>query len=144
MNKAAWVVATLAVASFMSARSAAQGKATIEKPKSRTVTTGTCRILSDGTLSGSFGPGALPTLGFTIGPHATMADAMHASKTEFKGPGEYKSEIVAVYLGKTALEDGYSGLGTIVFNSDGHSGTFALNDGSASGSFDCGTAPKRD
>jgi len=117
--------------------------ATIEKPKPRTVTTGGCRILSDGTFSGTWGPSALPTLAFTIGPGATMADAMHASKVKFTGPGKYPDEILAIYLGKTALEDSYGGLGTIAVNADGHSGTFITKDGKASGSFDCGAAPSR-
>lgn len=117
--------------------------ATIEKPKTRTVTTGSCRILGDGTFSGTWGPSALPTLAFTIGPGATMADAMHANKAKFTGPGKYPDEILAVYLGKTALEDSYGGLGTVVVNADGHSGTFTTKDGKASGTFDCGAPPSR-
>jgi hypothetical protein len=122
---------------------AAQPQATIEKPKARTVTGGFCRILSDGTFSAGWGLGALPVLGFTIGPGATMAEQMHANKAKYAGPGRYINEIIAVYLGKTALEDSYGGLGTVVINSDGHSGTFALNDGTASGRFDCGATPSR-
>jgi hypothetical protein len=33
------------------------------------------------------------------------------------------------------------GLGTVIINSDKHSGTFTLNDKSASGHFDCGAPP---
>ena len=112
-------------------------RATIVKPKARTVTGGGCRVLSDKTFSGTWGPSQLPTLAFTIGPGSTMADQMHASKTPFAGPGRYVNEIVAVYLGKTALEDAYMGLGTVTVNRDGRSGTFVLNDGSASGSWSC-------
>jgi hypothetical protein len=122
---------------------AAPPSATIEKPKPRTVTTGGCRILSDGTFSGTWGPESLPTLAFTIGPGATMADQMHANKAKFAGPGKYQNEILAVYLGKTALEDSYGGLATVVINADGHSGTFTTNDAKASGRFDCGAAPSR-
>lgn len=122
---------------------AAAPTVTIEKPKARTVTGGGCRILSDGTFSGTWGPAALPTLAFTIGPGATMADQLHANKAKYSGPGRYANEIIAVYLGKTALEDSYLGLGTVVIAADGHSGTFALNDGKASGRFDCGAAPAR-
>lgn len=121
---------------------AADATVTIEKPKPRSVTGGGCRILSDGTFSGTWGPAALPTLAFTIGPGATMADQMHANKAKFTGPGRYANEIIAVYLGKTALEDSYMGLGTVVISADGHSGTFLLNDGKASGRFDCGAVPK--
>ncbi len=117
---------------------------TIEKPKARTTTGGTCRIVSDGTLSGVWGPSSLPTLAFTIGPGSAMADAMHANKGRYSGPGKYPNVIIAVYLGKTALDDTYAGLGTVVLNADGHTGSFALNNGSASGHFDCGQPPKRD
>jgi hypothetical protein len=133
------IAATLAI----HANAAAQPSATIEKPKQRTVTEGFCRILSDGTFTGGWGPSALPTLGFTIGPGATMADAMHANKAKFTGPGRYSNEIIAVYLGKTALEDSYGGLGTVVISADGHSGTFELNDHKASGKFDCGAVPTK-
>jgi hypothetical protein len=120
----------------------AQPTARIEKPKQRTVTEGGCRILSDGsTFSGTWGPSALPTLALTIGPGSTMADAMHANKAKFTGPGRYPNEIIAVYLGKTALEDSYGGLGTVVIAEDGHSGSFELNDHKAGGTFDCGVAP---
>ena len=121
---------------------AADATVTIEKPKPRSVTGGGCRILSDGTFSGTWGPAALPTLAFTIGPGATMADQMHANKAKFTGPGRYANEIIAVYLGKTALEDSYMGLGTVFISANGHSGTFLLNDGKASGRFDCGAAPQ--
>ena len=116
--------------------------ATIDKPKSRTVSGGFCRILSNDTFSGNFGPNSsLPTLALTIGPGSAMADQLHANKAKFTGPGTYKNEIIAVYLGKTALEDSYMGLGTVVINADKHSGTFLLNDKSAAGHFDCGAPP---
>jgi hypothetical protein len=119
-----------------------QPSATIDKPKSRTVAGGFCRILSNSTFSGNFGPNSsLPTLALTIGPGSTMSDALHANKANFTGPGTYKNEIIAVYLGKTALEDSYMGLGTVVINVNKHSGTFTLNDKSASGHFDCGAPP---
>jgi hypothetical protein len=117
------------------------GRVTIEKPKARETTGGVCQILSDKTFSGLWGPSGLPTLAFTIGPKATMADEMHASKAPFTGPGRYPNEIMAVYLGKTALVDSYMGLGTVTVNPDGKTGTFALNDGTASGRWDCGGPP---
>lgn len=132
------ISATLVIAS-----AASQPTATIDKPKSRTVTGGFCRILSNSTLSGNWGPSSLPTLALTIGPGSAMADQMHANKGKFTGPGTYRNEIIAVYLGKTALKDSYMGLGTVVINADKHSGRFALNDGSAAGHFDCGVPPTR-
>ena len=122
----------------------AQAKATIQKPKTLAVTVGRCQLKADGTLGVNIGPNAtMPTLAFTVGPGAFMADQMHANKAKFAGPGKYVNEIVAVYLGKTALEDSYIGLGTVSVAADGRSGTFALNDGKALGSFDCGAAPEK-
>jgi len=123
--------------------SRAHASVTIEKPKSRTIDGGSCRILSDGTFSATFPPDALPTLGFTIGPKATMAAEMHANLAAFKGPGTYKDEILMVYLGKTARDESYGGLGTVTINPDGHTGTFTTKDGKASGHFDCGAVPAK-
>ncbi len=123
---------------------AAQPTTTIQKPKTLTVSGGICRIKDDGTLGVNIGPNAtMPTLALTIGPGAFMAKEMHANAAKFTGPGKYANEVVALYLGKTALEDSYMGLGTVTINADGKSGTFALNDGKAAGSFDCGVAPQK-
>lgn len=124
--------------------SAAQPTATIQKPKPLTVTGGRCQMKADGTLGVNIGPNAaMPTLAFTIGPGAFMADQLHANKAKFAGPGKYVNEIIALYLGKTALEDSYIGLGTVTVAGDSKSGTFALNDGKAAGTFDCGAAPAK-
>jgi hypothetical protein len=122
---------------------AAQPTATIQKPKAQTVSGGICRLTEDGsTLGVNIGPNsAMPTLALTVGPRSAMADAMHANKARFAGAGQYANELVAVYLGKTALEDSYLGLGTVTIAADGKSGTFALNDGKAAGTFDCGAPP---
>jgi hypothetical protein len=130
-----------AVTILIASAAAPQPTATIDKPKSRTVTGGFCRVLSNDTFSGNWGSNSLPTLALTIGPGSAMADQLHANKAKFTGPGTYKNEIIAVYLGKTALEDSYLGLGTVVINADKHSGTFSLNDKSAAGHFDCGAPP---
>ena len=122
----------------------AQPTATIQKPKELTVTGGRCQLKADGTLGVNIGPNAsMPTLALTIGPGAFMSDEMHANKAKFTGPGKYANEIIALYLGKTALQDSYIGLGTVTVAADNKSGTFALNDGKAAGSFDCGAAPAK-
>jgi hypothetical protein len=132
----------VAVTLLIASAAAPQPTATIDKPKPRTVTGGFCRILSNNTFSGNWGPNSsLPTLALTIGPGSAMADQVHANKAPFTGPGTYKDEIIAVYLGKTALEDSYLGLGTVIINADKHTGSFLLNDKSASGHFECGAAP---
>lgn len=134
------VTAVLLLAPFV----AAQAKATIQKPKTLTVTGGRCLLKADGTLGVNIGPNTtMPTVAFTIGPGAFMADQMHANKAKFAGAGKYANEIVAVYLGKTALEDSYMGLGTVTVAADGRSGTFALNDGTAAGTFDCDAVPAK-
>jgi hypothetical protein len=132
--------AALILAGSALIHAASQPTAWIEKPKTRTVTGGSCRIFHGDTFSGTWGPSSLPPLALTVGPSSAMADEMHANKTKFHGPGTYANEIIAVYLGKTALEDTYAGLGTVVINGDGHTGRFRLNNGSASGKFDCGGA----
>ena len=129
------------LATFAITSAAPQPSVTIEKPKARTVNGGGCRLTTGGTFGGTWGPSALPTLAFTIGPESAMADAMHANKAKYTGPGSYKNVIIAVYLGKTALQDSYMGLGTVNINADGHTGKFLLNNGSASGRFDCGAPP---
>jgi hypothetical protein len=124
---------------------AAQPTATIQKPKALTVSGGICRITEDGsTLGVNIGPNsAMPTLALTVGPRAAMADEMHANKAKFTGPGKYPNELMALYLGRTALEDSYLGLGTVTIAADGKSGAFALNDGKAAGTFDCGAPPAK-
>ena len=135
----------LTIAALFSLAAALQPTANITKPKPRVVSGGGCRITGDGTTLGvNIGPNsAMPTVALTIGPKSAMADALHANTAKFAGPGTYKNEIMAVYLGKTALEDSYIGLGTVTVAADGKSGSFALNDGKSAGTFDCGTAPSK-
>ncbi len=143
-RKSASMIAALGVCTALagSARAVAQGPtsptATIEKPKAMTVSSGHCAKRTDGTFGAVFGPDTLPPLAFTIGPGSAMADQMHASKAPFTGPGEYKNVIVMLYLGKSALQDAYGGLGSVTVGADGKSGTFLLNDKSATGHWSCG------
>ena len=139
------MVRYLVIAAAVAPLAAATPTATIQKPKPQTVTGGICRLTDDGsTLGVNIGPNAtMPALALTIGPRSAMAEALHANMAKFAGPGKYDNEIVALYLGKTALEDSYMGLGTVTIAADGKSGTFALNDGKAAGSFDCGARPAK-
>ncbi len=133
-----WVLLTLQGSeAFAQATSTTAGAAVIEKPAARTASGGRCRIMDD-TFGAVWGPDQLPLLAFTIGPKSAMADMMHADKRRFDGPGTYKNVVIAVYLGKTALEDVHAGLGTVTVKADGRSGTFALNDGSTAGRWACG------
>src|SRR3954454_17157113 len=118
-----WIAVVAVLGPGLAVHAAGPPTAVIEKPKPRTVTTGGCRILSDGTFSGTWGPADLPTLAFTIGPGATMADQMHANKAKFAGPEKKKNEFLQLYRGKPAPENSWGGLGTVVINADGHSRT---------------------
>ena len=139
------MVRYLLIAVLVAPLVAATPTATIQKPKPQTVTGGICRLTDDGgTLGVSIGPNEkMRTLALTIGPGNPMADAVHANKAKFTGAGKYANEVIALYLGKTALEDSYLGLGTVTIAADGKSGTFALNDGTAAGTFDCGAPPAK-
>jgi hypothetical protein len=129
-------------APYAAAQAAPPATAKIVKPRARAVSGGRCLNDQHGTLGGVFGPSGLPPLAFTIGPRSAMADQMHASKAPFTGPGTYRDVIVMVYLGKNALEDTYGGLGTVTVNADSRTGSFTLNDGTASGTWDCGVKVK--
>jgi hypothetical protein len=138
-----WVIGAALVAAVGATRSSAQsgpaGGAKVERPKVRSVATAHCVNFHEGSLGGVFGRTELPLLAFTIGPKSAMADQMHASKAKFSGPGTYRNVVVMVYLGKTALEESYGGLGTITVNSDWRTGSFTLNNGTSNGTWDCGT-----
>ena len=147
MSLAFRLSATLAAAALAAvplAAAAAGPTATLQKPRALTVAGGRCLAKADGTLGVNVGPNpALPALALAIGPGSPMAGPMHANTARFAGPGKYANEIIALYLGKTALEDSYMGLGTVTIAADGKSGRFALNDGTAAGTFDCGAALAR-
>src|SRR5947209_1342041 len=84
-----------------------------ERNEMATVSGGMCRVTADGVLGVNVGPNPqLPTLALTIGP-APRSATMHANMAKFTGPGTYANEVITVYLGKTALEDAYLGLGTV-------------------------------
>jgi hypothetical protein len=138
-----WAIGAALVASIAATGSWAQsgptGGAKVERPKARSVATAHCVNFHEGSLGGVFGRTELPLLAFTIGPKSAMADQMHASKAKFTGPGTYRNVVVMVYLGKTALEESYGGLGTITVNSDWRTGSFTLNNGTSKGTWDCGT-----
>jgi hypothetical protein len=117
---------------------AAEGWVKFTKPAGRGVNGARCLNDHQGTLGGVFGRSELPLLAFTINPPESVARMMGTSKVKFTGPGTYKDVGVMAYLGKTALEETYGGLGTITVNADWRSGTFSTNDGKTSGTWDCG------
>ena len=86
----AWMILAALVASpsLFAQTHAAGVSATIVKPaaKARTVTTGVCRILHDGTFIAHWGPEKLPTLSFTIGPHSAMSDECTPARSRLRDP----------------------------------------------------------
>jgi len=115
--------------------------AKFEKPTAQTVSGGQCRLDEKKTTLGAAFPGApdakKPYLTFSIGPATFMAQETHASMSPYHGPATYSDVLMSGNDGSS-----FAGLGTVKINADAKSGTFALNDGTASGTFDCGTTPR--
>lgn len=120
-----------------------QGGAQISKPFQRKVTGAVC-FTGTGKLAGSaffnFPNQVNKTLSFTIGPAAPSQE----KNDQFTGPGTYSN--IGIFI-KPEDGDSVFGRGQIVVNDDGRTGTFAFkikassnddDDGSASGTWDCG------
>lgn len=105
------------------------------KPVAMTIDSGSCE--SDG--EGSVGANFASSLAFNIGPKTGGASIMKMNTAPYKGPGTYTEVIVSGYPSKGHA---FVGLGTVVVNSDRRTGTFATDDGKASGTWDCGAALK--
>jgi hypothetical protein len=96
---------------------AGSGGATMVKPVALSVTGADCSDNGSGSVAAFFPPHTLKsTVGFNIGPIPGV-DLPHSAP--YKGPGTYQ--------------------GAIVVNADRQTGTFATDDGKASGTWDCGT-----
>jgi hypothetical protein len=125
---AAWCVALFAPAA---AQTVSLGKATakLDKPFTFLVSGGSCESDGKGNVGAVFGN----ALAFNIGP-ATVA-MPGVNKAPYKGPGTYRKVIITGYPDKKIL---FAGLGTVVVGADRQQGTFATDDGKASGSWNCG------
>jgi hypothetical protein len=125
---AAWSAALFAPAA---AQTVSLGKATakLDKPFTLAVTGGSCESDGKGNVGAVFGN----ALAFNIGP-ATVA-MPGVNKAPYKGPGTYRKVIITGYPDKKIL---FAGLGTVVVGADRQQGTFATDDGKASGSWNCG------
>ena len=115
-----------------------QGGARIDKPFKRQVT-GAQSYAGAGKYAGVVGFGfpdrSTRAVAFTIGPLKDALSPGQENNKPYNGPGEYKNIGIT---GKS--EDGktFVGFGTITVNADEQSGTFKLDNGSSSGSWDCG------
>ncbi len=117
------------------AQAISNGKASakLDKPVALTVATGSCESDGKGSVGANFGN----ALAFNIGPATVGMPDM--SKAPYKGPGTYRKVIVSGYPDKKTV---FAGLGTVVVNADRQTGTFATDDGKASGSWNCGAPLK--
>jgi hypothetical protein len=122
--------------------SAGKGGARIDKPFQAQITGAQCVYVpsSHPGFAGFLFPPDAPnptsaTLGFTLGPNPQVGqDAAH--NPPYTGPGHYAHIILAGSTpdGKQSFGD----FGTVIINADKQTGTFVTDDGTASGSFDCG------
>jgi hypothetical protein len=114
---------------------AAKGSATLQKPVALTVTGGGCESDGKGTVGANFGN----ALAFNIGPGTVGAKALGMSQARFVGPGTYRKVMISGYPAKGKV---FAGLGTVIVNDDRQTGTFATDDGTAAGSWNCGAPLK--
>jgi len=106
------------------AESEGKGGAKVDKPVSLNISGARCES-GDGEVGANFAN----VVSFVISPRMVSPDS------RFTGPGSYHALIV-VHPAKRVSVDG---LGTVIVNPDRKSGTFKLDDGRASGSWDCDT-----
>src|SRR5579884_169324 len=121
---------------------AGRGGARIDKPFQAQITSAQCTYLPSARpgFAGFLFPADAPnpasaTLGFTLGPNPDAGQDA-ASNPPYTGAGRYTHILLAA--SSADGKQSFSGMGTVVVNADKQSGTFATDDGSASGSFDCG------
>jgi hypothetical protein len=113
--------------------------AVIEKPVSAHVNGAYCRNDGKGTVGGVFPSSEDVRLAFSIGPGTYSAvPNSKQSKQPYTGSGTYKNVMMSINAGNRAKPNWIAGLGTIVVNRDGRTGSFKTDDGAASGTWDCG------
>jgi hypothetical protein len=113
----------------------AKAGARIDKPVSLTVSGGSCENDGKGNIGASFGD----ALSFNIGPATAGGSFLGMSMARYRGPGAYHKVLISGYPDKAHA---FFGLGTIMVNADRQTGTFVTDDGTASGSWNCGTPLK--
>lgn len=113
------------------ALAAASAGAKLDKPVAMTVNSGSCESDGQGTIGASFAV----AMAFNIGPKTGGAAFLKMNMAPYKGPGAYPKVIISGYPDKGHT---FFGLGTVVVNADRRTGTFVTDDGTASGSWDCG------
>jgi len=115
------------------------GGARIEKPFQQQLSGAECYGAGGGKYAGDVAFGfpsrANRILAFTIGPLSDGFSPGQENNKPYSGPGAYANVGITI---KPPQGKALVGFGTITVNPDQQSGSFAFNDGSAGGSWDCG------
>jgi len=128
-----------ALGSVQSATTAMAGGARIEKPFQQQLSGAECYSGGSGKYAGNVALGfpnrSDRVLAFTIGPLRDGYSPGQEKNKPYDGAGTYPNIGIALMpsTGKPIV-----GFGTITVNPDLQSGSFALNDGSATGTWNCG------
>ena len=125
--------------SVQSATTAMAGGARIEKPFQQQLSGAECYGGGGGKYAGDVGFGfpsrSNRVLAFTIGPLSDRLSPGQENNRPYDGAGTYPNIGIAL---QSPNGKSIAGFGTITVNPDLQSGSFAFNDGSASGTWDCG------
>jgi len=133
-----FVLVATGSATFAFQKPAGQGGARVDKPFKRQVNGAECYSGAGkyaGLVAFGFPNRATRALAFSIGPLKDALSPGQENNKPYSGPGEYKNVGIT---GKSENGKTFVGFGTITVNSDEQSGTFSLDNGSASGTWDCG------
>jgi hypothetical protein len=135
--------AAVATAQAAPAGTGGPGGVTFDKPTTGRISGAQCDASTDPSQPGVVGFG-FPTrdvtsaaLAFSIGPIPGAAGAATGASQNprYNGPGTYSNIGMG---GKTPDGRPIAGVGSVVVNADEQTGTWTLNDNSASGTWDCG------
>jgi hypothetical protein len=118
----------------------ATGGAKIDKPFKEKIEGAECFTSNlpkyAGLVAFGFPDRSARSLAFTIGPLTDGLSPTQEKNQPYHGPGKY------THIGLSGKsKDGkktFFGFGTVIVNKDGRTGTFKLDGGKASGSWDCG------
>ncbi len=125
--------------SVQSLSTAIAGGARIEKPFQQQLSGAECYGGGGGKYAGDVAFGfpsrANRILAFTIGPLSDGFSPGQENNKPYAGAGAYTNVGITI---KSPQGKALTGFGTITVNPDQQSGSFAFNDGSAAGSWDCG------
>jgi len=117
---------------------AGRGGARIDKPFKRQVSSAECYSGAGkyaGLIAFGFPDRSTRALAFTIGPLKDALSPGQENNKPYSGPGSYSNVGIS---GKSQEGKTFVGFGTITVNTDEQTGTFKLDNGSASGTWDCG------